>query len=62
MKAAITPPVYCGCCTVPRRGSHSRSSNGFFKPLLDPDGRFTSETAVSNGRYTAVSEVKRTNI
>jgi hypothetical protein len=24
---------------------HSRSSNGFFKPLLDPDGGFTSETA-----------------
>jgi hypothetical protein len=23
----------------------SRSSNGFFKPLLDPDGGFTSETA-----------------
>jgi hypothetical protein len=23
----------------------SGSSNGFFKPLLDPDGRFTSETA-----------------
>jgi hypothetical protein len=25
--------------------SSSRSSNGFFKPLLDPDGGFTSETA-----------------
>jgi hypothetical protein len=23
----------------------SRSSNGFFKPLLDPDGGFNSETA-----------------
>jgi hypothetical protein len=23
----------------------SRSSNGFFKPLLDPDNRFASETA-----------------
>jgi hypothetical protein len=23
----------------------SRSSNGFFKPLLDPDDRFNSETA-----------------
>ena len=23
----------------------SRSSNGFFKPLLDPGGGFTSETA-----------------
>jgi hypothetical protein len=25
----------------------SRSSNGFLKPLLDPDGGFTSETAVT---------------
>jgi hypothetical protein len=45
----------------------SRSSNGFFKPLLDPGGGFTSETAARrfqklNGRYRAVSEVKRTNI
>jgi hypothetical protein len=23
----------------------SRSSNGFFKPILDPGGRFASETA-----------------
>jgi hypothetical protein len=38
-----------------------------FKPLLGPDGGFTSETAARrfrmlNGRYTAVSEVKRPNI
>ena len=37
----------------------SRSSNGFFKPLLDPDDGFTSETAE---RRTAVSEVKRTKM
>jgi hypothetical protein len=34
----------------------SGSSNGIFKPLLDPGGRFISETAA---RLTAVSEVKR---
>jgi hypothetical protein len=42
----------------------SRISNGFFKPLLDPGGGFTSETAERqfqkpHGRYTAISEVKR---
>jgi hypothetical protein len=42
----------------------SRSSNGDFKPLLDPGGGFTSETAArrsqkQNGRYVTASEVKR---
>ena len=45
----------------------SRSSSGYFKPLLDPDGGFTSETAVRwiqkrNGRYVTVSELKRLQI
>jgi hypothetical protein len=39
----------------------------FFKPLLDPGDRFTSETAArrfqkQNGRYETVSEVKRLQI
>jgi hypothetical protein len=38
----------------------SRSSNGFEKTLLGPYGGFRSETR--NGRYTAVSEVKRPKI
>ena len=38
----------------------SRSPNGFFKPLLDPDGRFASETAARrfqkrNGLYVTVT-------
>jgi hypothetical protein len=43
----------------------SRSPSGyFFKPLLGPDGGFTSETAARrfqkrNGRYVTVLEVKR---
>ena len=37
------------------------SSSGFLKPLLDPDGGFTSDPD-GNGRYTAVSEVKRKKI
>jgi hypothetical protein len=42
----------------------SRSSNGFFKVLLDPGGGFSSETAARrfqkrNGRYETASEVKR---
>jgi hypothetical protein len=45
----------------------SRSPNGYFKPLLDPGGRFISETATRrfqklNGRYLTVSEVKRLKI
>jgi hypothetical protein len=41
----------------------SRSSSGYFKPLLDPGGGFNSETAAlllqnQNGRYVTVSEVK----
>jgi hypothetical protein len=43
----------------------SRSSNGFFKPLLDPDGRFASETAARRfrrGQYATVSEAKRLQI
>ena len=45
----------------------SRSSNGFLKPLLDPGGGFTYETAARrfqkrNGRYETVSEVKRLRI
>jgi hypothetical protein len=44
-----------------------RISNGYFKPLLDPGGGFTSETAVRwfqkwNGRYVTVSEVRRLKI
>ena len=38
----------------------SRSSNGYFQPLLDPGGGFRSETAVT--RYITVSEVKRLKI
>jgi hypothetical protein len=45
----------------------SRSSNGHFKPLLDPGGGFTSETVAlqfqkRNGRCVTVSEVKRLQI
>jgi hypothetical protein len=45
----------------------SRSSDGYFKVLLDPGGGFTSETAArrfqkQNGRYVTVSEVKRFHI
>jgi hypothetical protein len=45
----------------------SRSSNGYFKPLLDPGGGFNSENAARrfqkrNGRYETVSEVKRLQI
>jgi hypothetical protein len=45
----------------------SRSSNGFFKLLLNPCGGFTSETAARrfqklNGRYLTVSGVKRLQI
>jgi hypothetical protein len=46
----------------------SRSPNGFFKPLLDPGGRFASETETAvrfqkkNGRYVIVSEAKRLQI
>jgi hypothetical protein len=45
----------------------SRNSSGYFKPLLDPGGGFTSETAARrlqkcNGRYVTVSEVKRLQI
>jgi hypothetical protein len=45
----------------------SRSSNGYFKPLLDPVGGFIFETAARrfqkrNGRYETVSEVKRLQI
>ena len=45
----------------------SRSPNGFLKPLLNPGGGFTSETAARrfqnrNGRYETVSEVKRLQI
>jgi hypothetical protein len=29
----------------------SRSSNGFFKPLLDPDGGFTSEQGGNFDRF-----------
>jgi hypothetical protein len=43
---------------------YHRSPNGYFKPLLDPGGGFTSKTAVRwfqkrNGRYETVSELKR---
>jgi hypothetical protein len=45
----------------------SRNSNGYFKPLLDPGGGFTSETAARqsqkrHGRYVTVSEAKRLQI
>jgi hypothetical protein len=38
----------------------SRSSNGYFKPLLDPGGRFRNETTVTS--HETVSEVKRLQI
>jgi hypothetical protein len=39
-----------------------KSSNGYFRPLLDPGGGFASETAARrfqklNGRYETVSEI-----
>ena len=42
----------------------SRSPGGYFKPFLDPDGGFPSETATRRfqnrkGRYETVSEVRR---
>jgi hypothetical protein len=45
----------------------SRSSSRYFKPLLDPGNCFASETPIRrfqkrNGRYVAVSEVKRLQI
>jgi hypothetical protein len=44
-----------------------RSSNGHYKPLLNPGGGSASETAVwrfqtRSSRYLTVSEVKRLNI
>jgi hypothetical protein len=41
----------------------SRSSIGYFKPLLDPGGGFASETAENwNGRYVNFLEAKRLQI
>jgi hypothetical protein len=45
----------------------SRSSKWHLKPLLDPDGRFASETAARrfqnrNDRHVTVSEAKRLQI
>lgn len=71
-----TPGVFYTCFYNHARRLHlekllylelSRSSNGFFKVLLDPGGGFTSETATRrfqkwNGRYETVSEVKRLQI
>ena len=55
------------------RALFSRTPNGFFKPLLDPGDRFTSETVSEakrlqlqiqnwNGHYATVSEAKRLQV
>ena len=45
----------------------SRIPSGYFKLLLDPDGRFNFETAARrfqnrNGRYVTVSEAKHETV
>jgi hypothetical protein len=61
---SITTPVASALKTIFLE--LSRSSNGYFKPLLDPSGRFASETAAwrlkPQLRMITVSEVKQLQI